>query len=248
MTSCKKFIVHLKDYEYAIGVVNPIGYTSEKLKNGLKIHALREGIPPSLYPLRKFQLPGLHELFEVADDDDLSYMMELFVDDEVHLYIHDKDDKSKSLIGEDLCDDAQAFFDEVDSIIYGSQYGSSSRLRIKDRAFDVGFDAHLSDGLSAQANNLGESGCTDDVSTDDDRQSNEDDSNGYEPNLKDEWHINEADNKHDFEVPAYLRGKFFEYNGDGSVTLEVGLMFYDKGKFLESLSDYAVFNGFDMLR
>ncbi|GAB4824306.1 hypothetical protein Ancab_007193 [Ancistrocladus abbreviatus] len=200
-------------------------------------------------------------------------MMELFVDDEVHLYIHDSDDKSKPLIDEDLCDDAQAFFDEVDSIIYRSQHGSSSRLRIDDRAFDIGLDANLSDGLSAQANNLGEGGCTDDVLTNDDWQSNEgeevdndeseiddlghltypiedntDDSDGYEPNLKDKWHIDEVDNEHDFEVPAYLKGKFFEYNKDGSVSLEVGLMFYDKGQFLEALTDYAVFNGFDMLR
>ncbi|GAB4828097.1 hypothetical protein Ancab_035012 [Ancistrocladus abbreviatus] len=273
MTSCKKFIVHLKDYEYAIGTVNPIGYTLEKLKNDLKIHALREGIPPPLYPLIKFQSPSLHELFEIANDDDLSYMMELFVDDEVHLYIHDSDDKSKPLIDEDLCDDAQAFFDEVDSIIYRSQHGSSSKLRIDDRAFDIGLDANLSDGLSAQENNLGEGGCTDDVSTNDDWHSNEgeevnndesetddlgqltypiedntDDSDGYEPNLKDKWHIDVVDNEHDFEVPAYLKGKFFEYNKDGSVTLEVGLMFYDKGWFLEALTDYAVFNGFDMLR
>ncbi|GAB4861005.1 hypothetical protein Ancab_036166 [Ancistrocladus abbreviatus] len=72
------------------------------------------------------------------------------------------------------------------------------------------------------------------------------DSDRYEPCLRDEWFIHDSNDEVDFEISAYLKGRFFEYNKDGTVSLEVGLMFYDKSPFLEVLRDFAMLNRFDM--
>ncbi|GAB4859305.1 hypothetical protein Ancab_010767 [Ancistrocladus abbreviatus] len=134
ITSCEKFIVHLKDYEYAIGAVNPIGYTLEKLKNDLKIHALLER-PSSTFDDKSEPLIA-NSLSNLCPSQPVTEYEGVY---------------SESL---DYRDDT--------FVSFMRQYGSLSRLRIEDR------DAYLSDGLGAQVGNLGEGGCTDDVSINDD--------------------------------------------------------------------------------
>ncbi|GAB4849634.1 hypothetical protein Ancab_004429 [Ancistrocladus abbreviatus] len=177
----------------------------------------------------------------------------------------------------DLCDDADAFFAEMDTIIYESQgrtYSSTIVPIIKR--------GNLISGRGGAPINKGERLPSGDKEKDDEEASTDDewyinelepvddcqstrskkfidatdclkdysdsDSNGYEPCLRNEWFIHDSDDEDNFEVPSYLRGKFFESNKDGTVSLELGHMFYDKNHFLEALRDFARLNGFNMFR
>ncbi|GAB4860411.1 SUMO-activating enzyme subunit 1A [Ancistrocladus abbreviatus] len=67
-----------------------------------------------------------------------------------------------------------------------------------------------------------------------------------DPNMTAKYYVGDSDV--DDDTPSYLCGNFFDCNKDRSMSLHVGLIFYDKNHFMEILTDFAVINGMDMLR
>ncbi|GAB4851454.1 hypothetical protein Ancab_030856 [Ancistrocladus abbreviatus] len=171
----------------------------------------------------------------------------------------------KDVLDEDICDDPSNFFADIDNIIFEMQGNTSNRFEPNS----IGMIAGHVVGTSQSKGKDGNDRNSDYISTDDEWLPKEEptqiDSSygsekGAEANMDDlsnsggndpyanEGHAGDTEGEDNFLSLSYLKGKFFEYNKDGSCSSEPRLIFYDKAHFMEVLKDFSIFNGFDMFR
>ncbi|GAB4849821.1 hypothetical protein Ancab_004620 [Ancistrocladus abbreviatus] len=270
MSGVKNLIVHHKDYVYGILGVNPFGYMIFHLVSDIYKYAMEQGIPQPLNPWIKYILPGVNELFEVEDDNGLTSMFELFIDsDEIHLYITESKtpsavvnlaSSSGNLFPSQPYNDYECGDSEIDNMIcktHGSSaitnYGNSPGGVLGSNDVDVDVNAYVSGYITSDDEWLSNDevrdatlSCLSDSSLLGSGDESSDDIDLDDLKMIDKVYASDLDV--DDDTPSYLCGKFFDYNEDGSVSLQVGLMFCDKSHFIEVLTDFAVINGFNMFR